>query len=391
MGNTPSSVAQGPTLGNELTSLPSHRLHRRRDNSCAYLVSGPPSQDLPVHDSYVLDMSTDTALCCGSPPQNGIAAFISREEALMKARYYKDRNPELAKQAYLFALNFQSPKLFGKPQRFDRPNTPPSCGCAFVRCTIPQPVSSCWASSQSEPQLAGGVKGKAETLRKMGSAEAVSTAIPSGTVSRLHTDDLDELVVHNPMAQRLHFGDLSSRPTGKEELGQLEDNDFKAEVHAELAELHLMCGEPLDAIECYKNAAALAPYQLAYSYRRGVVLQQLGERERAISCFRGILENDSTYKPAIFNLGVCLAEDPHTRAEALGTFEHLLAIDPNNESALDMIADIHEKDGRMAEAFAVKQRVVTLDPSNFRAARDLSRLESTLADRGEVPGYITLN
>lgn len=56
-----------------------------------------------------------------------------------------------------------------------------------------------------------------------------------------------------------------------------------------------------------------------------------------------------------------------------------------------MIADIHEQEGRVAEAYAVKQRVVTLDPSNFRAGRDLARLESTLVERGEVPGYITLN
>lgn len=59
--------------------------------------------------------------------------------------------------------------------------------------------------------------------------------------------------------------------------------------------------------------------------------------------------------------------------------------------ALDMIADIHEKEGRVAEAYAVKQRVVTLDPTNFRAGRDLARLESSLLDRGGVPGYVTLN
>lgn len=59
--------------------------------------------------------------------------------------------------------------------------------------------------------------------------------------------------------------------------------------------------------------------------------------------------------------------------------------------ALDMIAEIHEQEGRVAEAYAAKQRVVALDPSNFRAGRDLARLETTLAGRGEVPGYVTLN
>lgn len=248
----------------------------------------------------------------------------------MKARYYKDRNPELAKQAYLFALNFPSTKFPGKALTEEGSQAPSSCGCSFVRCAIPHPVSSCWASSQSGPKACEG--GPGEPLQKMASAEAMSTAFTSGTVSRLHTDDLDELVVHNPMARRLHGDDAGIRSSGKEDYGQLEESSYKAEIHAELAQLHLMNGEPLEALECYRCASALAPEQLAYSYRRGVVFQQIGEREKAISCFRSVLKTDPSYKPAIFNLGVCLAGDAKTRIEALETFELLLSLDPGNEN-----------------------------------------------------------
>lgn len=307
----------------------------------------------------------------------------------MKARYYKDKNPELAKQAYLFALSFLSTKAIWKGPWIGGPYPASACGCSFVRCGIPQHVSSCWASSQPKHHACTNSGG--EAMQKMGSAEAMSTAVTSGTVSRMHTDDLDELVVHNPVAHRLHLGDVPARTSGKEVSGQFEDTNFRAELYAELAQLHLMTGEPLEALECYKNASSLAPDQLAYSYRRGVVFQQLGERDKAVSCFRSVLQKEPTYKPAIFNLGVCLAEAASTRAEALEVFEHLLSIDPTNDSALDMIAEIHEQDGRVAEAYAAKQRVVALDPANFRAGRDLARLETTLVERGEVPGYVTLN
>ncbi|CDJ67103.1 TPR domain-containing protein, putative [Eimeria necatrix] len=390
MGNSSSSVAQPPVLGSELTTPSLQSQSRSYDDSCKYLVTGPRPQGTRVTDAYTLDVSSDAGLCCGSAPTNGSVSFVSREEALIKARYYKDRNPELAKQAYLFALNSPPTKGFGKTQRLEVANPATNCGCSFVRCTIPQPVSACWASSQfSHPEAPEGMPDV--SLQKMASAEATSTTFSSGNVTRLHTDDLDELVVSNPAAQRLQVGDVSGRTTGRESLRQLDDSEFRAEIHAELAQLHLICGEPRKALECYNSAELLAPEQLAYSYRKGVVLQQLGEREGAISCFRAVLQNDSKYKPAIFNLGVCLAVDPATRSEALGTFEHLLSIDPNNDSALDMIADIHEQEGRVAEAYTVKQRVVTLDPSNFRAGRDLARLESTLLDRGGVPGYVTLN
>ncbi|CDJ53120.1 TPR domain-containing protein, putative [Eimeria brunetti] len=389
MGNAASSVAQPPILESELTTPSLQRHSHPCEESCAYLVAAPCSHDTHAHDSYTLDITSDTSLCCGPTPRSGTVSFVSREEALVKARYYKEKNPELAKQAYLFALDLPPSSYPGNIRGLEA-STAGSCGCSFVRCSIPQPVGSCWSSGKfNHPGVREGVS--EGPVQKMSSAELASTAFTSGNVSRLHTDDLDELVVNNPAARRLHVGNISARSTGKEGAGQLEDSDFRAEIHAELAQLHLMCGEPRKAMECYQSAAMLAPHQLAYAYRRGVVLQQLGERDRAISCFREVLQNDSTYKPAIFNLGVCLAEDPTTRSEALGAFEHLLSIDPNDDNALDMIADIHEQEGRVAEAYAVKQRVVTLDPSNFRAGRDLARLESTLLDRGGVPGYVTLN
>ncbi|CDJ33231.1 TPR domain-containing protein, putative [Eimeria mitis] len=390
MGNAPSSAARPPILGSELTTPSLQRHSRPCEESCAYLVTAPRSQGTHASDSYMLDVSSDASLCCGPTPRSGPVSFVSREEALEKARYYAERNPELAKQAYLFALDILPSNFPGRAQIHEGRNQTGSWGCSFVRCNIPQPVGPCWSSGQhGHPTVQEG--GNEGPVQKMGSAEFTSTAFTSGNVSRLHTDDLDELVVNNPAAKKLHLGSIPIRTTEKESFAQLDDSDFRAEIYGELAQLHLMCGEPRKAMECYHSAAMLAPHQLAYSYKRGVVLQQLGERDRAISCFREILQNDSTYKPAIFNLGVCLAEDPSTRPEALGTFQHLLSIDPNNDNALDMIADIHEQEGRVAEAYAVKQRVVTLDPSNFRAGRDLARLGSTLLDRGGVPGYVTLN
>ncbi|KAL8269410.1 hypothetical protein Esti_006648 [Eimeria stiedai] len=386
MGNTSSSAIQPEILGAKLIPTASQGgRSRSHDQSAAYLVAGPPEQGVQLPDVY-LDACSDAALCCSAARDTPIS-FISREEALMKARYYKERNPELAKQAYLYALSFPSTKGFGKSPV--GPHTSPSCGCSFARCGIPQPVVACWASSRPNPHTCGG---GGEALNKMVSAEAMSTAITSGSASRLHTDDLDELVVHNPVAQRLHIGDITTCTSGKDEYVQFGDNDFRAEIHAELAQLHLMNGEPLEALECYQSASALAPDQLAYSYRKGVVFQQMGNREKAILCFRNVLQADASYKPALFNLGVCLAEDAETRAEALRMFEMLLSIDPNNDNALELIADIHEQEGRVEEAYAAKQRVVTIDPSNFRAGRDLARLELTLSSsRGGLPGYVTLN
>lgn len=381
MGNASSSVPPSPILGDELMTMPSQR--RSRSDS-AYLVAGLRPQD--ATDVYSLDSSTDSGSCCGSASRVA-GPFISREEALIKARYYKDTNPELAKKAYMFALNFPIGSCIGRSTSTPATN----CGCSFVRCDMPQ-SGVCWDSSTGTPTTHPDTT---EKMQKVVSAEAVSTAFTSGTVSRLHTDDLDELVVSNnsnPAVCKLHLGDVSAvPPTSKEDFCQFDDSDFAAEIHAELAQLHLMNGEPREALERYNSASLLAPYQLAYSYRKGVVLQQLGEKEKAVSCFRSVLQDDKEYKPALFNLGVCLAEEPETRAEALSMFELLLSIDPNNDNALDMIADIHEQEGRVAEAYAVKQRVVNLDPTNFRAGRELARLESTLAGRGEVPGYVTLN
>ncbi|KAL8429001.1 hypothetical protein Efla_006784 [Eimeria flavescens] len=396
MGNSsPSALRRPPVLGTKLicgSSSHSDSRSQLHDQSAAYLVAGPPAGDpQPVPDVYV-DACGDSALCCSTSREAPIS-FISREEALMKARYYKDRNPELAKQAYLFALSFRSSRPTARGAAAAEgggPLSASSCGCSFVRCGFPQPMTSCWASKKP-PVHTCPPRSSVEPLQTMPSAEAMSTAFTSGSGSRMHTDDLDELVVPNPVAHRLPTGDLASSGPAKDGYLHGADNDFKAEIHAELAQLHLMNGEPLEALECYQSASALAPDQLAYAYRRGVVLQQMGDREKAVLCFREVLKSDASYKPAIFNLGVCLAEEAATRPEALRLFESLLSLDPNNDNALELIADIHEQEGRVEEAYAAKQKVVTLDPSNFRAGRDLARLESTLSTRGSLPGYITLN
>ncbi|KAL8450942.1 hypothetical protein Emag_003048 [Eimeria magna] len=377
MGNTPSSAMQPEILGAKLIPAASQGGRSRRDDqSFAHLIGGHPDQEVQSPDIYV-DACGDAAVCCSASRDTPIS-FISREEALMKARYYKERNPELAKQAYLYVLTFPSTKGFGKS--LGGPDASNSCGCSFPKCGIPQPVVACWASSQPNPHTC---EGAGENWKRIVSAEAMSTAVMSGTASRLHTDDLDELVIHNPVAQKLHIGDITTCTSGKDEFAQLGDNGFRAEIHAELAQLHLMNGEPFEALECYQSASALAPDQLAYSYRKGVVFQQMGNREKAILCFRNVLQVDAFYKPALFNLGVCLAEDAETRAEALRMFEMLLSVDPNNGNALELIADIHEQEGRVEEAYVAKQRVVAIDPSNFRAGRDLARLDlRDLVSRG---------
>lgn len=261
-----------------------------------------------------------------------VLTLFVREEALIKARYYKDRDVNMAKKAYAAALNFTGTSM-SVSNPLDGSVPASDCGCYFVPCGGPQGDTSCWLGAKFKSNLSD-----SQGTRKV-SIGGISTAFTSGSLSRMHTSDMEELVVneHMPRYLLLHHERAvcegappkEAVPTGA---SQLDDSRFQAEIHAELADLHLASGESENAIECYERAMSLAPEELSYLYKRGVVLQQVGRRREAIECFRGVLQLDASNRPALFNLGVCLNEESTTRREALETFQLLLSYDPRNEN-----------------------------------------------------------
>lgn len=384
-------------------------------------------------------------MCCQSGGQQ-METFKSRDEALTKARYYRERNFELAIHAYSAALDF-APPVFRRsppphtddeqvlyiqlldPTGFRGSNSEESeelvesggTQKTEEQCAEDAPgEAACKESKWSEgpcDAIAAEVldldsntsKGRPRVILQDNQDSSSSTAFgTSGCVSRMQSDDFrepqqngaNEIVSHatdicdcagcevpgrsgqHDAPEKAHFSRCSNDLPGvsrKESKALAAHHALTAEICDEVAQLYLAAGFKEEALRYYDRAVRLAPRVVEFLYRRGVVLQLIGEDDAAIDSFRKALELDPGYKAAIFNLGICLMRSDIGRKEALHLFHQLTELDPTDDQVLGLMAHCYEADGRYEEALAYRQRVVQLDPQNYRANRELSQLEQLLA------------
>ncbi|PFH37616.1 tetratricopeptide repeat-containing protein [Besnoitia besnoiti] len=345
-----------------------------------------------------------SVMCCQSNGRQ-VEQFKSREDALTAARYYRERNFDLALHAYSAALDFAAPgaasgergdaqtsevlELMGLPRRGKNMSLKlqSSMGCCDD-CNRDSSVAQGDASSSASTTLSQG----------------------GGSSSRLQSDDLREISLddssqreksnpceHLRLQAGLEAGRFFARSSSSLALQGAEDpagikasNLLSAKICDEIAQMYLTRGEKEEALRYYSRAVCLAPEAVVFIYRRGVVLQLLGREKAAIEAFRRALGVNPNYKAALFNLGTCLMRRDDGRDEALNIFQRLAALEPADDQVLSLVAHCYEMDGRYEEALAYRQRVVQLDPQNFRANRELKQLEQQMSKEGDQLGAARL-
>lgn len=105
------------------------------------------------------------------------------------------------------------------------------------------------------------------------------------------------------------------------------------------------------------------------------VLRKNGDHALARDVLRQGLELHPDHIPGNIVLGRCcldLGEDGPAEA----AFAHVLDLDPENVIALKALADITERQGRLAEADNWLTRLITVDPSNDEARDQFSRVSA---------------
>ncbi len=144
-------------------------------------------------------------------------------------------------------------------------------------------------------------------------------------------------------------------------------------------------GDVRGAIIAYDRATELQPSLAEAWYRAGSLVFTLGHREEAIGCFRRAAS--SGRKGSFGRLGearALLAEDRDP--EAQGVLRHLLARDPGNAMAHDLLANVLADAGRFAEARDCFARAIAAGPLMAGSYYDLVRCRRmTTEDAGLLP------
>lgn len=105
------------------------------------------------------------------------------------------------------------------------------------------------------------------------------------------------------------------------------------------------------------------------------VYRKDGQLERAREVLREGLENNPDHIPGNIVLGRCCLDLKEDSA-AETAFVHVLQLDAENVIALKALADITERQGRLAEAEQWLRQLMAVDPSNDEARDQMARVEA---------------
>ena len=167
-------------------------------------------------------------------------------------------------------------------------------------------------------------------------------------------------------------------------------------ILGQLAEIALLRDEYEDAVEFFSERLKLQPTHADTYHSLGVALYKLGDFESAVDAFTYAielgtnaldahfnlantkielgefkdalkyylrqLEVDATAE-AYYNIGVILmAQDHHT--DAMSYFTSALEMEPKNLEALQNVAAIYLKQGKVPKAIETYERIIAIDPNN---------------------------
>lgn len=129
------------------------------------------------------------------------------------------------------------------------------------------------------------------------------------------------------------------------------------------------------ALDYYNNALNINPKSVEAHYNKSLFLQKIGELDRAREGYNIILQIDSTYSYAHYNLGYIEFEYKQNYPEALKHFTRASRTNPDYANALYMRGLTQEKLGNPAAAKADYIQVMHIDGEHEDAFAALKRLK----------------
>jgi len=140
-----------------------------------------------------------------------------------------------------------------------------------------------------------------------------------------------------------------------------------------LAEAYARQGEGRQALAAGEQAAKLLGETAAASLFLGTLHEQLQDLAGAEAAYRKALERETTSLPAALRLAV-MVERQGRLEEARTLLERMGKADPTSPLPPFLLAQLHQRAGREADAIAGYRSVLRLDPDNVLALNNLAWL-----------------
>ncbi len=153
------------------------------------------------------------------------------------------------------------------------------------------------------------------------------------------------------------------------------ENPDNYDAFVELGIIHWAKKDPL-AESYLKSALDIRPDGLDALYALGMHYQSMDKLNNALETYTQILNIDSTYRQAYFNMGYIQYQNLQLYNEALQNFEAAVSVDPKYYQAIYMRGLCYEAKGDVAKAKREYGYALELNPNYDKAASGLQRLLS---------------
>ena len=135
----------------------------------------------------------------------------------------------------------------------------------------------------------------------------------------------------------------------------LKTNPNHANTRNNLGSVLKELGESQKAISCFQKAIEIQSNHAGAYYNLGIVFNELGELQKAISCFQKTIGIQSNHVDAYYNLGNAFRELEESK-KAIGYYEKAIQINPNHTYAYNNLGNVFKDLGEHKKAISYFQK-----------------------------------
>ncbi|MBE9094356.1 tetratricopeptide repeat protein [Tychonema sp. LEGE 07203] len=160
----------------------------------------------------------------------------------------------------------------------------------------------------------------------------------------------------------------------------LDLNWAKPDEHFTLGNTLLELGQFDRAISCYRRAIQLQPSYADAYHNLGEVLSVMGQCEEAIAAYRQAIDLNPNFDAPHYGLGKALASLDR-REEAIACYRRAIELNPNLVQAYQSLGDVLDSWGQLDEAIGCYEKTIELKPDIWEVHQ---KLGDALQERGEI-------
>jgi tetratricopeptide (TPR) repeat protein len=164
----------------------------------------------------------------------------------------------------------------------------------------------------------------------------------------------------------------------------LDINWAKPDEHFTLGNTLLELGQLERAISCYRRAIQLQPSYADAYHNLGEVLSVIGQCEEAIAAYRQAIELNPNFEASHYTLGKAWASLDR-REDAIACFRRAIELNPLFAQAYQSLGDVLDSRGQIDEAIGCYEKTIELKPDIWEVHQ---KLGDALQEKGEIDGAI---